>query len=74
MSNGVLAFAPQWNKGYASVTDAPAYLTVEEAAQLWKIPEDLVRRLCSDGTFCAAKFGREWRIDKDKTNQKLFGG
>ncbi len=73
MPKSVVALPPKWNKQFNSVTDAPAYLNVEEASILWRIPEDLVRKLCSEGRMCAAKFGREWRIDKEKTNQKLFG-
>lgn len=74
MPGGIVALKPKWNQQYKTVEEAPAYLNVEEASILWRIPEDLVRKLCSEGKMCAAKFGREWRIDRDKTNQKLFGG
>ena len=74
MSGSVLAYAPQWNKQYTTVAEAPAILTVEEAAVLFKLPQDQIRNLCKNKTFIAFKLGREWRIDKEQSLKKFSGG
>lgn len=73
MSNrNVTALPPKWTKQFNSFAEAPLFLSVEEASILWRIPQKTVRQLCSEGTMCAAKFGKSWRIDKEQTNKKLF--
>ncbi|MBQ4572107.1 MAG: helix-turn-helix domain-containing protein [Clostridia bacterium] len=74
MTGNILAYAPQWNKQYTTMSEAPALLTIEEAAILFKIPQDNVRILCRNNTFVAFKIGREWRIHKEETLKKLTGG
>ena len=74
MAGDVLAYAPKWNKQYTAVAEAPAILTVEEAAILFKLPQDQIRKLCSNKTFIAFKLGREWRIDKEQSLKKFSGG
>lgn len=73
MPKAVAALPPKWTKSFNSINDAPAFMSIEEASILFRIPQDMVRKMCQDKTFVAAKLGREWRIDKEKTNQKLFG-
>ena len=55
MAGDVLAYAPKWNKQYTAVAEAPAILTVEEAAILFKLPQDQIRNLCKNKTFIAYK-------------------
>lgn len=74
MPNGsVVAIAPQWNKRYTTMSEAPAILTVEEAAILFKLPQDQIRILCKNKTFVAFKLGREWRIHKEESLKKFTG-
>lgn len=42
----------------------------EEAAQLWGISQDHVKRLCRDGVVKARLIGRTWILVKDQPNPK----
>lgn len=72
MPRNILAPPPKWTKQFNSIDEAPAFLNVSEASILFRLSEDIVRTLCKNKTFVAAKLGSEWRIDKEATNKKLF--
>lgn len=43
---------------------------VEEAAGIWGLSPDHVKRLCRDGAVKAKKIGNAWVIDKNQPNPK----
>ncbi|MFE6075753.1 helix-turn-helix domain-containing protein [Paenibacillus sp. NPDC057886] len=44
-------------------------MTTEEAAELWKLSQDHIKRLCSD-KLIACKRGKTWLILRDQPNPK----
>ena len=51
---------------YLSWDEAPVVITPKEAAVLLGVSVDTVRRHCAKKVLPAARFGRQWRIDKQK--------
>lgn len=45
-------------------TNAPAFITPTEAAQLLRVNERTVTRLCNDGAVKAVKVRKQWRINR----------
>jgi excisionase family DNA binding protein len=43
---------------------------VNEAAELWGLSPDHVKRLCRDGDVNAVKIGKSWVLEKDQKNPK----
>lgn len=44
---------------------------VQEAAQLWGLSPDHVKRLCRDGKLIARNIGNTWILIKDQPNPKV---
>lgn len=61
-----------YTRQYASWSEAPAVLTVEDASILLGIKQELLRAWLRNGSIPGTKFGKSWRIDKEKL-QKMFG-
>ena len=45
----------------------------EEAAELWQLSQDHIKRLCREGKVKAVRIGKTWVIDKDQPNPKRKG-
>ncbi|MDN4609106.1 helix-turn-helix domain-containing protein [Sporosarcina highlanderae] len=45
-------------------------ISVQEAAELWGLSPDHVKRLCRDGDIIAKKVGNSWVVLKDQDNPK----
>ena len=48
--------------------------TVEEVAEITRINEQTIRRLCRDGELVAIKFGAHWRIPESSLLPKETKG
>lgn len=53
------------------VTELEHLISVDEAARMWGITPQHVRRLCESGDIRAKKVGRQWIIDKRQENPTL---
>lgn len=42
----------------------------EEAAELWQLSQDHIKRLCREGKVKAVRIGKTWVIDKNQPNPK----
>lgn len=71
MANGrkCLAPPPKWNTEYYSWDEVPVLIDVKTACILLKMSEENVLGLCKNNTLPARKYGKQWRIDKEKLRQ-----
>ena len=58
-------------KNYLTWSDAPAILTLQEAAILLGLSDESVRRYCVLKEIPAIQIGKQWRIDKQKLMEKF---
>lgn len=45
------------------------YLTVAEACAIFKLPKQQIYSLCHTKNFPSVKFGKQWRINKEKMDE-----